>query len=584
MAQNPAQEALRQRLGAGVFRLRLNDAIGAASLTAMFSLGAMATIIVIQRIFFLGVPVKHPVLALLGMPAWALWSMLGLILVPVVTGSVAYLLSPKGLLTAAVIADERLGLRARLSSVVALDAACARSAMTPALLADAQQHSKAIRAARDFPVRAPRSALFLPFGLCALMLAMVCLPQADVLGREQEFKEKEREKEEVVLAAKEIEKQLREALKRKPPRERTTAKNLPSKQLDDELSKLVKEMQEVQDREQAIAKLNKLMDKAKMLEMRITSMAEMMKQMERLKEMGEKADLPKGPAEKMAAAMAAGDFKKAAEEMEKLKEKLKDAGLSEEEKAALKRDLERLAKMTDDWKEMADQLQKAADNMGDEDALEAMQAAMEGLKELAQLVKELGLDKGAEGMAGEAQQVELTQEMIDQLKKMLKNAQKCPTCKKLYCLNCGKPRCACDNLEECDCAEGGGAGGLVGLPGLGQQGGGGQGGDGPGMGGYGQGEGGKAPEDEHDVKFQTSKVKGQMGEGRIISHMFVKGLPSVTDDEKKVEYQEAHDAAAKAASDEVSSGRIPRELRTYVRDYFTSTKPKAKTKTEPASK
>ncbi len=576
MTGSSTQEVLRRRLEAGVFRLRLSDAIGATSMTAMFSLGAMAAIIVVQRIFFLGVPVKHPVLALLGMPAWALWSMLGLALVPAGVGFAAYLMSPKGLLTAAVMADERLGLRARLSSVVALDTVSARSPMTPALLADAQKHSQAIRVARDFPLRAPRSAMFLPFGLCALVLAMVCLPQADVLGREHKLKERESEKEDVVLAAKEIEKQLREALKRKPPRKRNSTKNLPSKQLDDELSKLVQEMKEVQDREQAIAKLNKLLDKAKMLELRMASMAEMMRQMERLKEMGDKADLPKGEAAKIAAAMTAGDFKKAAEELEKLKEKLKDADLSEDQKAALKRDLERLSKMTDDWKEMADQLQKAADKLGDDEALQAMQAAMEGLKELAKLVKELGLDKGAEGMAGEAKQMQLTQEMIDQLKKMLKNAQKCPQCKKLYCLNCGKPRCACQGLEQCDCDEGGGGQcGLVGLPGLAQQAGAGAGGEGPGMGGPGHGEGGKAPEDPHDVKFQTTKVKGKMGEGRIISHMFVKGLPSVTDDEKKVEYQEAHEAAAKAASEEVSSGRIPRELRAYVRDYFTSTKPKA---------
>ena len=55
--------------------------------------------------------------------------------------------------------------------------------------------------------------------------------------------------------------------------------------------------------------------------------------------------------------------------------------------------------------------------------------------------------------------------------------------------------------------------------------------------------------------------------------MFVRGLPSVTDDEKKTEFREAHGAAQRAASEEVSSGRIPRELRDYVREYFDSTKP-----------
>jgi hypothetical protein len=93
------------------------------------------------------------------------------------------------------------------------------------------------------------------------------------------------------------------------------------------------------------------------------------------------------------------------------------------------------------------------------------------------------------------------------------------------------------------------------------------------MGGYGQGEGGIAPENEHDVKFQSSKVRGQIGEGRIVSHMLVRGAPVVTDDEKMTEYRQAHDAAYKAASEEVSSGRIPREYREYVKSYFDDTRP-----------
>jgi hypothetical protein len=194
-------------------------------------------------------------------------------------------------------------------------------------------------------------------------------------------------------------------------------------------------------------------------------------------------------------------------------------------------------------------------------------------------------------VGAEGQRVQLTKEMIDQLKNMLKNAQRCAKCKKLYCLNCGKPRCACEGLEQCDCPPGGGGDSMVvPIPGQGQgqgqgdgqgqgqgQGNGGSDQNGPGMGGPGHGEGGKAPEDPHDVKFQTTKVKGQMGPGRIVSHMFVRGLPSVTDDEKKTQFREAHGAAQRAASEEISSGRIPRELRDYVRDYFDSTKPDSST-------
>jgi hypothetical protein len=93
----------------------------------------------------------------------------------------------------------------------------------------------------------------------------------------------------------------------------------------------------------------------------------------------------------------------------------------------------------------------------------------------------------------------------------------------------------------------------------------------------GQGQGGQVPEQENKTGMQSTKVGGQMGQGRIVSHMFVRGQPSVSDEKKKAEYQEAHTAAARAASEEVSSGRIPRELRVYVRDYFTATKPQETT-------
>jgi len=92
------------------------------------------------------------------------------------------------------------------------------------------------------------------------------------------------------------------------------------------------------------------------------------------------------------------------------------------------------------------------------------------------------------------------------------------------------------------------------------------------MGGPGQGEGGQAPENPHDVKFQATKTPGQLGKGQIIGHMWVKGQPAPKDDKMRAEYVEAHAAAAKAATEAVESGKIPRELREYVREYFTATR------------
>ncbi len=583
MAQQGPQDTLKQRLTAGAHRLRLNDALRAASWAGLGALGAMALVILAQRFFFLGQPVELPVVGRPLLPGWGMWTLLGLLLMPVAAGAVAYALSRKGTLSAAMAVDRRLGLRARLSSAVVMDQACRQSPMAAHLEADAHLHAKAIMVARDFPLRVPRGALFLPLGLFVLTMAMLFIPQADVFGREKKDKEKEQARADIKLVVQEIEKRMQEALKRTPPTDRGK-KNIPSNKLKDELSKLVKELKEASDREDAIAKLNQVMDKAKLMEARVAAMAEMMRQMQKLKKLGKKADLPKGLTSAMAKAMTAGDFKKAAAEMKKLKDMLKkDNKLSDAQKAALKRDLDKLAKMTDDWKDLADELKKAGDQLGEDDkeALAAMQEAMKDLEELAKLLKELGIEGGeggAEGLEGEGQQIKITKEMIQQLKQMLKNAQKCTVCKKLYCLNCGKPRCGCEALEQCSCEPCGNCGKMC-LPGGcsgGTSGAGGAPGSGKGMGGYGQGKGGKAPEEEHDVDFKSTKVKGKLGEGRIISHMFVKGKPSVTDEEKKNEYKAAHAAAAKAASAEVDSGRIPRDLRDYVRNYFRDSAPKKK--------
>jgi hypothetical protein len=598
MAHDTSQEVLKRRLTAGALRLRLNDALGWASWGALAAVGGMFLLLLLQRIAYLDMPIESPlatekadlglmayymqkVLASLSLPGWALLIMLGLIFTPLLVGAAGFLASRKGILAAAITADERLGLRARLSSAVAMDPDSTRSPMAPALFSDAERHAAALSVGRDFPVLTPPQATWALFSFAVLILMTLFLPQADVFGREERIRRKNKEKEDVRLAARTIEDELKKALKRKPQRKRTAGKELPSQKLDDELSQLVKDMKEAADRDQAITKLNKLLDKAKLTEARMASMGEMLRRMQNMKKQGADADLPKGAGRKLGQAMMAGDFKKAAEELKKLQDKLKDKKLSDEEKADMKRDLEKLAKMTDDWKELAEQLQKAADKMGEDDGLEAMQEALEGLEELAKLLKDLGMEAGeGEGLAGEGQQIQLTKEMIEQLKKMLKNAQRCAKCKKLYCLSCSKPRCACDALEQCSCQAGNGQCDMIQLPGMGggAGGAGGAGGKGSGMGGMGQGEGGIAPEEKHDVKFTSTKIKGKMGRGRIISHMFVKGRPSVTDDEKKTEYKTAHHAAAKAASEEVNSGRIPRELREYVRDYFSSTDPKKKSK------
>jgi hypothetical protein len=578
--QTAATDNLSGILAAGAVRLRANDALRAGCFAALGALAAMVLLVLLQRLFFFSAPIGAGKLAFLRMPAWGLWALLVLALAPFAAAAAAYARSRQGVLSAALAADERLDLRARLSSAVALGASGGTSPMSPALLADARRHAAALVVGREFPLRAPRAAIYLPPGLLALALALAIMPNVDLLGRKGGIEEQAAKKEEIRQVAQLMEKRI-EALSRKPE-EPPRSERLPSEKLKDDMSKLVNELKEAADREQAATKLNKLLDEAKMAEERVAGMEKLARQMEQLEKLGDKADLPKGAVQEAAAAMARGDFQKAAEELKKLAEDLKGGKLPEGKLAELKRDLERLAKMSDDWKELAKELGKAASELGEGDqqqALEELAAAMEDLKELAELLKELGAEggDGDKALQQEGQRLQLTEEMIKQLKDMLKNAQRCAFCKKMYCINCGQPRCGCEGLPQCQCQGGDGCQGVVGVPGMGLQGGGaGGGGKGAGSGGPGQGEGGKPPENPHEVKFQTTKTPGKIDpQGQIIGHMWTKGSPSLKDDEKKAEYTAAHDAAAKAATEAVESGKIPRELREYVRNYFDTTRPAA---------
>jgi hypothetical protein len=585
----------RAKLASGARRMRLNAALGTAAMLSPAIPAAAAVLVVLQRFFYLDCPAG--MMARVALPGWTPAAAAAGLLIPIVAGLAAYMRSSYGLFSAATAADSRLGLRERISSAFAVDSPVRGNPMTATLLADARGHLDRLNVRRDFPLRVPRRPLLWSLALLLAAPLLLLLPQADVLGRERRLTEKRIQTEDIQRASQEMERLMAAELQRRAE-DRRPAESLPSQKLQQELSQLVQDMKEAADREQALARLNQLDDQLKLAEQRMTGMAEMMKKMEQLRRQGDAADLPKGPAAAAAAAMAAGNFKQAAAEMERLKNEL-EAKLGEdsnkltpEEKETLQRDLEKLAKLTEGWKELSGQFEKAADAVGTEEGFAAMQQALDGLEELAELLKELGLDdqNTAAKMGQEMERLQLTQEMVDQLKNMLRNAKRCAVCRKIYCLNCDRPTCACEGLEQCDCppcddcgmagipgtGTPGGGSGNGGAGGSGQSGGdgggaGNSGGSGSGMGGYGQGEGGQAPEREHETGTVSTKVRGQMHDGRIISHMFQRGAPTVSEDEKPTEYHEAHAAAAKAASEEISTGRIPRELRGYVRDYFTAT-------------
>ena len=149
-------------------------------------------------------------------------------------------------------AEERLRLKERLSSAVALGSLAERDPMVSALVRDAENHLTPVRAKRLFPRRFGRRGQVL-LGLLALLAAAMILPEIPALQSKSTRQERaalKKQGERLVKLARRLE-------RRPPPRDVTTKKVL--KQVALNLKALGKDMQTARiTRKQALVKLNKL--------------------------------------------------------------------------------------------------------------------------------------------------------------------------------------------------------------------------------------------------------------------------------------------------------------------------------------
>jgi hypothetical protein len=94
------------------------------------------------------------------------------------------------------------------------------------------------------------------------------------------------------------------------------------------------------------------------------------------------------------------------------------------------------------------------------------------------------------------------------------------------------------------------------------------------MGGPGVGQGGKAPEREHAVDFQETRVKGKLDKGSIMTLGFRKGVPKKGPGLKEYDEQ-LQDAREKLQEGAVSHDRLPAIYDKTLQNYFHEEEPKA---------
>lgn len=456
---------------------------------------------------------------------------------------------------AALAADERLGLRERLTS--SLELADHHHPMVEAVHKDALRHLGLLEARRDFPLFPTRRTKLAIVPILLFGVGYVLLPEFDLFGYQ------ERALEAKVQAAdrqKKAERLDKVAKALKAP-EKMPVGALDSKAL--ELESLSEKLQEGKISEkQALAKVQDLRESIQQEKLALENKSQLNKGL------GKASDSPltKG----LASDLQQGKMGDAKKKLEDLQKKLETGKLSTEEKNKLSTEL----------KEMAKELNKPGSTQMDTamaNALAKASAALdsnspEGMKEAAN-----ELELSAKDMESVMQQLA----QLDSAMAAMKEFEKSTMGKSAFCRDCGTKLGKCELGSKCqgscegkECSgqcksgqcKGGGSGKGQGFQkGLALGG----GGKGPGMGGPGQGQGGQVGElPDVNVSLTPTMLPGQVQEGKMLASIMQKTAPE-TDANSSVEViSGAVVQAQQAAEEALTREEIPRGSEEFVRQYF----------------
>lgn len=460
---------------------------------------------------------------------------------------------------AAIEIDRRCQLQERVSSVLSLSPAERDTEIGQALVQDALRRVERIDLRDRFVVRLPRrlAVLLLPAALIGLLVALV--PNAVPEGHAAAAGSPDEQAEQARRSARQLQDQLARV------KQQAEDQGLPDadvlfQQLRRGLDGLLN--QPDLDRKQALVRMN---DLAKSLEQRRDRMGDvdrLRQQLDRLK------GLAAGPADKIAAAMKAGEFQQALDELHKLQDRLREGQLSDEERQQLAQQLDQLQNRLQELADAHDQAkreleqeiqrrQAAGDLAGAgklQRQLDQLHRLNEPLDALQNMARQLGqcrecLQNG-DGQAAAAQldamaqnlqdlqrqseQLETLQQLLDEVA-MAKEAMGCP-------------QCAGQGCEDCQGQFGRGRG------------------EQPGWGiGSGRGQDERPPA-EIETGVYESRVSGQVQPGEAV-RIGSAGGPN----QPGQMLQEARDQLQSSFAQEADplvDLRLPKKEREHTRDYF----------------
>ena len=311
-------------------------------------------------------------------------------------------------------------------------------------------------------------------------------------------------------------------------------------------------------KDKLLVEMNKLTDALKERKKQLGSADQVNRQLQQLKEMGQN-----GPADQFAKELAKGDFKKAADQLKELQQKLEKGQMTQAEKKALQEQLAEMAKKLQqaaNMEERKKQLDQALKNGGlskeqYDREMEKLKQQSKSLKQLEQLAGKLGqaqeaLKKGDTKQAAES--LGMTQQQLAQMAKELEEMKALDGAM-------ADIQSAKNGMNENDMNQlGQMMDGMSNMGDLFRR------GDGGGGRGRGQGDRPEAPD---ETATYSTKVQQQVRKGKAVLQGFTQPSKTIKG-HSVIDIQGEMEAATASAADALSNQKIPKNVEKHIRAYY----------------
>ena len=465
--------------------------------------------------------------------------------------------------------DKRCNLKERLSTSLSLEGDLAKSEIARALIADTEKSTGQINLTREFPLKPTRLFCFPCLLVPCMFLLYLWMDPVGIAKAEPVSESKVEEKNQVNEAAKLLKRQIQQRKRNASEKGLLEAEKLYGR-LESKIDSVIKDPK--MDQKQTMIAMN---DLKKQLEQRSSQLSnpESFKKI-----LAQMKGLQAGVGKEMLDAMKKGDYKSAKERIDQLANQLQKEGLSEQEKASLKKELDALGnalkKSIDAATQQKNQLERqleSAREAGDQaevarlqeqfQSLDAQERQMQSLREMSALMESASKSLDNDQLTDASASMEELAQRLDQMQKeaselkdlestlgdiaQSKSAMRCQACSGSGCSQCSGSSMSSGQMASRQANGSGTARGD----------------------GLGKGSGfGDRPETESETNTYQTQVQGKLTEGKSV----IAGIADGPNRKgvSREDLKQAIKASLKEQGSPSENQVIPRAEREHARQYF----------------